>query len=391
VLGGGPFAFEFPPDDLPQRTSKTEITMQLRNLTRSMTTLRSASFGWQAGLTAAASLLLASMAAAAQPDRGVLVLTSSNAASNNQVLVFQLEPGASALSLVQTLPTGGSGGASGNAGILQMRDDLGAVANYGSNSVSQLAREGDYIQVRGQISLASGCLKPDSVALTRDQLFVVGANCLESYAWPWGTQDGTVVHLSDTSAAQVAVGRTWGAVTFTSGALDQVGLTGWGALSGSVAPISLPSDANNTPLGAAFWGDILGFNPAHSPDSFAIVDAQQNVYPVAGPTPSYPTNAPCWIAKGPGNVWYTGNSPGHAVSIFFSDGKGGVFYKSAPLAGAPTDITVSKDRKWLAVIYSANGNGYVATFAIDKYGDLTPAATSSPVGVAAFSGVAISE
>jgi hypothetical protein len=358
--------------------------MKLRNLTRSV--------AGRAGATLAASLFAASLAVAAEPDRGVLVLTSTNASSNNQVLVFQLESGAAtALSLVQTLPTGGLGGASGNAGILQMRDDLGAVANYGSNSVSQLAREGDLIEVRGQISLASGCLKPDSVALTRDQLFVVGANCLESHAWPGGAQDGAVVHLSDTSAAQVAVGKTWGAVTFTSGALEQVALTGWGTLSGSTASVALPSDANNTPLGAAFWGDILGFNPAHSPDSFAIVDAERNIYPVAGPTPSYPTNAPCWIAKGPGNVWYTGNSPGHAISIFFSDGKGGVFYKSVPLAGAPTDITVSKDRKWLAVIYSANGNGYVAAFAIDKYGDLTPAATSSPIGVSAFSGVAISE
>lgn len=356
--------------------------MQLRNLTRSI--------AGRAAVTAAASLLMASMAVA-EPERGVLVLTSSNASSNNQVLVFHVEAGTAALSLVQTLPTGGKGGASGNAGILQMRDDLGAVANFGSNSVSQLAREGDYIQVRGQIGLAPGCMKPDSVALTRDQLFVVGANCLESHAWPWGARDGAVVHLSDTSAAQVAVGKTWGAVTFTSGSVEQVGLTGWGTLSGYAAPVALPSDANNTPLGAAFWGDILGFNPAHSPDSFAIVDAQRNVYPVAGPTPSFPTNAPCWIAKGPGNVWYTANSPGQAISIFFSDGKGGMFYKSVALGGAPTDITVSKDRKWLAVIYSANGNGYVAAFAIDKYGDLTPVGASSPIGVAAFSGVAISE
>jgi hypothetical protein len=357
--------------------------MKLRNLTRSI--------AGRAGVMLTASLLATSLAVAADPDRGVLVLTSTNNPDTNQVLVYQLEPGATSLSLVQTLPTGGRGGASSNAGIVQMKDDLGAVANYGSSSVSQLVREGDFIEMRGQIRLAPGCSKPDSVALTRDQLFVVGANCVESHAWPSGIEDGGVVHLSDTSAAQVAVGRTWGAVTFTSGAVKQVGLTGWGALSGSVASVTLPSDANNTPLGAAFWGDILGFNPAHSPDSFAIVDAQRNVYPVAGPTPSYPTNAPCWIAKGPGNVWYTGNSPGQAISIFFSDGKGGVFYKSAPLPGAPTDITVSKDRKWLAVIYSANGNGYVAAFAIDKYGDLTPAGTSSPIGVAAFSGVAISE
>lgn len=357
--------------------------MQSRNLTRSIVS--------RAGL-AAAALLAAGLAVAGEPDRGVLVLTSTNDPGTNQVLVYQLETGAApALSLVQTLPTGGQGGAGGNAGILQMKDDFGAVANFGSSSVSELVRERDYIQIRGEIRLAPGCVKPDSVALTDEQLFVVGANCLESHAWPSGVQTGSVVHLSDTSAAQVAVGKTWGAVTFTSGTVDQVGLTHWGTLSGSVAPVALPADANNTPLGAAFWGDILGFTPAHSPDSFAIVDAQRNVYPVAGPTPSYPTNAPCWVAKGPGSVWYTGNSPGHAISIFFSSGKGGVFYKSVPLPGVPTDITVSKDRKWLAVIYSANGSGYVAVFAIDAYGDLTAEATSNPVGVPAFSGVAISE
>lgn len=358
--------------------------MQLRNLIRSM--------AGRAGVAVAASLLAASLAAAAEQDRGVLVLTSTNDPNSNKVLVYQLQTGAApALSLVQTLATGGRGGASGNAGILQVRDDFGAVANYGSGSVSELVREGDFIQLRGQIRLAAGCLKPDSVALSREQLFVAGANCVESHAWPSGILDGTVVHLANLSAAQVAVGRTWGAVTFTSGAVEQVGLTGWGALSGFMAAVALPGNADNTPLGAAFWGDILGFNPAHSTDSFAIVDAHRNVYPVAGPAPSYPVNAPCWIAKGPGNVWYTGNSPGQAISIFFSDAKGGVFYKSVPLPGAPTDITVSKDRKWLAVIYSANGSGSVAVFAIDAHGDLTPQATSGPVGVPAFNGVAISE
>lgn len=358
--------------------------MQLRNLTRSTV--------WRGGVVAAASLLAAGLAVAGDGDRGVLVLTSTNDPGSNKVLVYQLETGDTpTLSLVQTLPTGGQGGAGGNAGILQMQDDFGAVANYGSSSVSQLVREGDFIQVRGQIRMAAGCSKPDSVALTRGQLFVAGANCVESHAWPSGIPDGAVVHLTDASAAQVVVGKTWGAVTFTSGAVEQVGLTGWGALSGSAASVALPANANNTPLGAAFWGDILGYTPAHSADSFAIVDAKRNVYPITGPTPPYPANAPCWVAKGPGNVWYTGNSPGHAISIFFSDGKGGAFYKSVALPGVPTDLTVSKDRKWLAVIYAANGSGYVAVFAIDAYGDLTPEATSGPVGVAAFNGVAISE
>lgn len=358
--------------------------MKLRNLTRSVR--------GRAGVIATASLLAAGLALADESDHGILVLTSTNDPGANQVLVYQLETGATpALSLVQTLPTGGQGGAKGNAGILQMSADFGAVANYGSASVSELVREGDFIQVKGQIRLASGCTKPDSVALSDRQLFVAGANCVESHSWPAGVLDGGVVHLADASAAQVAVGKTWGAVTFTSGAVAQVGLTGSGALSGSLVAVTLPPNANNTPLGAAFWGDILGFTPAHSPDSFAIVDAQRNVYPIAGPTPPYPANAPCWVAKGPGNVWYTGNSPGHAISEFFSDGKGGVFHRSVPLPGVPTDLTVSRDRKWLAVIYSAGGSGYVAVFAIDAYGDLAPRATSSPIGVAAFNGVAISE
>lgn len=358
--------------------------MRLQDMTRSKTTCTA--------ITLATSLLVTSLALAGDRDRGVLVLTSTNDPQTNQVLVYQLETGtAPALSLVQSLRTGGRGGAGGNAGILQMRGDFGAVANNGSATVSQLVRESDFIQVRGQIKLASGCSKPDSVALTDGQLFVAGANCVESHAWPSGLLDGAVVHLSDSSAAQVAVGDTWGAVTFTSGAVEQVGLTRWGALSGVATPVALPAAAQNTPLGAAFWHDTLGFTPAHSPDSFAIVDAQRNVHPVVGPTPPYPANAPCWVAKGPGNVWYTGNSPGQAISIFFSDGKGGVFYKSVPLPGVPTDITVSKDRKWLAVIYSANGSGYVAVFSIDAYGDLAPEATSSPIGVSAFNGVAISE
>ena len=157
--------------------------------------------------------------------------------------------------------------------------------------------------------------------------------------------------------------------------------------------VTLPSNANDTPLGAAFWGDTLGFNPAHSTDSFALVDKSGDVFPVLGPQPPYPSNAPCWLAKGAGNIWYSGNSPGQAVSIFFSDGQGGAFYKSVALAGTPTDVTVSRDGRWLAVIYTAadGSGGRIAVFAIDPYGDLSLAATSSPIGVASFSGVAISQ
>jgi hypothetical protein len=346
----------------------------------------------RAGASLVILFLASALASAGNNGRGIFVLTSTNSSSGNDVVVFKLDTmNTPSLSLFKTLPAGGTGGASTNAGILQFKNDLGAVGNYGSNTISQIVRYDDFFLIGQSIPLVSGCMKPDSVALTEDHLFVVGTNCAESHEWPGGRLDGTVVSLPDPSAAQIAVGKTWAAVTLSSGSVLQLPLNSNGSLGGPSNAITLPSMANNTPLGEAFWGDILGLTPAHSADSFAIVNESRIVFPVVGPTPPYPTNAPCWVAKGAGNIWYTGNSPGDAISIFFSDGQGGVFYKSVPLPGSPTDITVSPDGKWLAVIYTASGEAYVAVFSIDAHGDLTPVATSDSIGVAAFSGVAISE
>lgn len=348
--------------------------------------------GYAATTLFTTTLLAASAAFAGEHDRSTLVLTSTNDPAGNAVIVFRLDGGGTpSLSYLDTLATGGKGGASTNAGILQFKRDRGAVANFGSNSVTELVREQDFVRLGETIKQAEGCQKPDSVALTKGHLFVVGANCAESHAWPGGAIEGAVVRLTDPSAAQIAAGSSWSAVTLSSGSVLQLALTADGALSGAVAPITLPASASNTPLGEAFWGDLLGFTPAHSPDSFAVVGKDQAVHPVVGPTPPYPTNAPCWVAKGAGNIWYTGNSPGHAISIFFSDDQGGVFYKSVALPGAPTDLSVSHDGRWLGVIYSAGGDAHVAVFSIDDYGDLTAAATSGSVGVPAFNGVAFSD
>ncbi len=351
------------------------------------------SFCWRANAMLVTALFATTLAVAGPQDRGIFVLTSTNNPSGNSVVVFRLDTyNTFSLSLVNSIPTGGTGGASTNAGILQFQDDFGAVANYGSNTVSQLVRYQNYITIGRTIPLPSDCVKPDSVALAHRHLFVVGANCAESHDWPSGNLETPIVSLADPSAAQIAVGKTWAAVTLSSGSVLELPLTHEdGSLNGTHTSITLPSNADSVPLGAAFWGNRLGFTPAHSPDSFAIIDENHDIFPIAGPSPSYPTNAPCWVAKGPNSVWYTANSPGKAISIFFTDGQGGVFYKSVPVPGSPTDITVSHDRKWLAVIYSVNSEAFVAVFSIDPFGDLTPAASSSSIGVASFSGVAISE
>jgi hypothetical protein len=346
--------------------------------------------GRRAALRLGFLLATGALAVGFSQGHDVLIVTSTNAQTNNLV-VFRLNTGAPSLSMVSLTPTGGAGGAGGNAGAVQFLGNSGAVVNYGSNTVSELVRTGDSIRVARTVNLAPGCSKPVSVALARNQAFVVGANCAESHSWPSGGVDGPVVPIGDASAGQIVVGETWAAVTLKSGSVLQLPLSGMGTLSGSAATVALPAGANDTPLGAAFWKNILGFNPAHSPNSFALVNENRTVFPVLGPAPAYPGNAPCWLAKGPGNIWYSGNSPGQAISIFFSDGQGGSFYKSVPLPGVPTDITVSADGSLLAVIFTgADGNARVRVFAIDAYGDLSPLATSDPIGVSSFNGVAIS-
>ena len=343
-------------------------------------------------------MLCLAVASATAADRhhgeNTLVVTSTNDPNANEVVVFKLNSGDTpSLTLVNTLPTGAKGGAGGNAGSVQFRDETGAVVNYGSNTLSRLVRDGGSIRIAGNIPLASKCVQPVSVALTHRHAFVAGSNCAESHSWPSGYLEGSTVSLPDNSAAQIVTGESWSAVTLKSGSVVQLGLTAGGALSGASSNVTLPPDANDTPLGAAFWGDVLGLTPAHSPDSFALVDKAGDVFPVLGPQPAFPTNAPCWLAKGPGNIWYSGNSPGQAISIFFSDAKGGTFYKSVPVAGVPTDVSVSPDGNWLAVIFNASdGSGArVSVFSIDGFGDLSLAATSDPIGVASFNGVAFSQ
>lgn len=327
------------------------------------------------------------------PGRATLLVTSTNNASANNVVVFRLDTtGAPSLSYVTSLATGGAGGAGGNAGLVQFHGELGAVANHGSNSVTQLVRQGDFVHIGRTFGLAPGCMAPVSIALKHEHLYVAGANCAESHDWPSGRLDGAAVLLPDASAAQVVAGRSWAAVTMKSGSVVQLPLRRQGELTGGGNLVTLPAGANDTPLGAAFWGDILGFNPAHSPNSLALVNADRMVSPIAGPAPAFPNgNAPCWLVKGPGNLWYSGNTPARAISIFFSDGVGGSFYKSVPLPGAPTDLTVSPDGKWLAVIYTAADGAHIGVFSIDAYGDLTPAATTGVIGVPSFNGVAFSQ
>ena len=109
-----------------------------------------------AGRKLAEVALLGAAVVAAAPARDLYILTSTNN-STNDVVIFALSMAPKpVLTMTAMLPTGGAGGASGNAGAVQFADESGAVVNYGSNNVSRLVRAGGSFRVADTIPLALG-------------------------------------------------------------------------------------------------------------------------------------------------------------------------------------------------------------------------------------------
>jgi hypothetical protein len=262
--------------------------------------------------------------------------------------------GTPSLTLAETLQHWRQGRRQHERGNSAVQDDLGAVANYGSNTVSQLVRYDNSIAIGKTIPLAPDCVKPDSVALTQEHLFVVGANCAESHAWPWGFVDGPVVSLSDPSAAQIAVGKSWAAVTMSSGSLLQLPLTGNdGVLNGTSNAIHAAQRRGYGSAGAAFWGNILGFTPAHSPDSFAIVDEDGTLIPSPDQHHPIPSMLPAGWPKGRGTSGTRATPRRRDLRSSSATTRAGCSTNRCPCrARRPTSLYLP-DRKWLAVIYTS--------------------------------------
>ena len=115
-----------------------------------------------------AALIVAAPALAAT---GTLVITSSNSALGNQLLVFDTSG-----VLLQTAATGGLGGVSGNAGGIAASQDSVAVVNFGSQSVSIFDIVGSAVQLRQIVTTLSN---PVSVAFGNDHLYVLGTLFVE--------------------------------------------------------------------------------------------------------------------------------------------------------------------------------------------------------------------
>ena len=329
---------------------------------------------------AAAVVLLGVATAASAEGHASLVLTASNA-TTNELLVMD-----TAGTVLRRLPTQGQGGVSGNAGGIAASRDRVAVVNFGSANVSIFERDegGRRFRLERVIPTLGS---PVSVAFGHDHLYVLTTTHVESHrAGPWGVQPGVdgraqLLH-GDASAAQVGVMK--GELVFTekSNAIETVRLSGDGAVAGSATLVAAIPANVDAPFGLAARGDEAYVTIAHA-DEISLVRHDT----VLAVTPSVTQHAPCWVALD-GPFLFSANSPSKSVSRYAVYGQKIVqdTAVAATFTGNPTEIAYRDGV--VAVIDAAAGVSRVTTFKVDEDGNLAPLGVATLPG-AATNGLAI--
>jgi hypothetical protein len=308
-------------------------------------------------------------------SRAPLFLTATNGANNYLAVVNTRSR------QVDYIPTGGQGGAGGDAGSVAVSGNLAAVVNFRSTNVTIFVRRGDSMVPIKTIKTAS---QPVSVAFGHNHLVVLGLTTAESFPISGNnvatTADGTVPLLKgDNSAAQIVVFDGGVVYSEKSGSVAALDLATSGIGSGLTGPnriITLPNAPNNdTPFGMIGRGANVYLTIAHS-DLEALVQNGKIVSMAAGPTPFKDAagnflHAPCWNALY-GQFLYSADSPGKQLLRYLvSDAN--VFFDKAGAAqfpGAPTDLAA--DDALLGVIDGGDGStSNVSLFDIDAEGELT--------------------
>jgi hypothetical protein len=303
-----------------------------------------------------------------------LFLTATNGANNFLAVVNTRTRQA------DYVPTGGFGGAGGNAGGVAVSDKIVAAVNFGSSNVTIFVRRGNAMEPTQMIKTSS---QPVSVAFGHNHLVVLGLTTAESFPVYGNTvakdNDGLVqLARGDKSAAQIVTYDGGVVYAEKSGSLAELNLStnGMAGLSGPNRPILLPTAPNNdTPFGMVARGANVYVTIAHS-DLEALVVNGQILATATGPTPFKNQaggflHAPCWNALS-GQFLFAADSPGKQLLRYLvSDSS--VFYDKqgvAVLTGAPTDLAV--EDSLLGVI--DGGDGVVSNaslFDIDSEGELS--------------------
>jgi len=313
----------------------------------------------------------------AQGHRNPLVVTASND-TQNQLLVYDM-----AGQPLQTIPTQGQGGVSGNAGGIAARGRLVAVVNFGSNSVSIFERDNNRLRLKQMVPTVSN---PVSAAFSSSHLYILGTTKVEShrlFASNVSTNpDGMVALLkADGSAAQVGVVDNQLIITEKSNVIETVDLLPDGAVMGLATAVkNVPSNVD-TPFGLVTRGNNAYVTIAHADETSLVRNGA-----ILTTTPSGTQHSPCWLALA-GPFLYSSNSPSMSISRYAVYGQKIVqdAAVAATLNGAPTDIASGDGL--IAVLDGSAGSTHLSTFRVDEDGNLTLKGVATINGAA--NGVAV--
>jgi hypothetical protein len=331
--------------------------------------------------------LICAVAASATFSAAELQAQTTRSSSQDPLFLTATNGTANFLAVVNTrtretdfIPTGGAGGASGNAGGVAVEGQLAAAINFGSTNVTIFVRQGNAMQPTQVIATSS---QPVSVAFGHNHLVVLGQTTAESFPVYGNTvaqsNDGEVQLLrADKTAGQIVTYDGGAVYSETSGNISELNLStdGMAGLSGPSVPVMLPAAPNNnTPLGMVARGANVYATIAHS-DLEALVVNGQIVSMAAGPAPFQDSSgnllhAPCWNALS-GQFLFASDSPGKQLLRYLVSDSHVFFDKAAvaSLTGSPTDLSIQNNL--LGVIDGgAGGNSDVSLFDIGSEGELT--------------------
>jgi len=314
----------------------------------------------------ALALLLAAVAGAQVPSTQALqgqtlVVTATNSATN-QLLVFNAKG-----QIMQTIPTQGKGGVSGNSGGITVSQNTLAVVNFGSNTVSMFERSGAGLRFMQTVPTASS---PVSVAFGNSHLYILGTTEVESHAMTSAgvttNPDGVVpLVIADGSSAQVGVLPGQLIVTEKSNAIETVNLTEDGAALGPATMVAnIPANVN-APFGLATHGNDAYVTIAHANEIALVRDGA-----VLTVVSSGTQVAPCWLALDEPFL-FSSNTGSMSISRYAVYGAeivqdAGV---AASLNAGSTDI--AHGAHLVAVISGNASNSFLTLFGVDEDGNLS--------------------
>jgi hypothetical protein len=316
----------------------------------------------------------------------------TNDTKSNQILVYS----AISQKLLQTLPTNGQGGASGNARGVKAYGNILAAVNNGSNNVAIFRRFGNQLTFEKLITTTSA---PVSIDFANNHMYIAGATTVDSFV-----MFGDNVQSRDGSTALVLVGdrapapgstAQVGAINNSSllvtiktdpipGTVDVVSLRDGAVTSGSPKAVSAPANTL-TPFGFSVYPDGTAFiTLAHSNDDGLFRNGAFETFIGAASQ-----MAPCWTTR-VGKYVFTSNPGSKSISRLVGTGNN-IFVDSAVAASVTTGGSADIDAAGgvLGVVDQGSGTSHITLFTYNEFGELTASGTAINAGVSNANGIAI--